>query len=220
MIYNKKIVDGIEVCYSADWIRSLENEVHFNWYWNQANLVYTYCSREQNILEIGVGTSLLSDLLKRRGWRLNTLDIDEEKSPDFCESAADFDYAAHKVDVVLAFEIFEHIPFSTFEKVINKLSDSNVKFIYFSLPWCERQIAILSFKFPRLRKINLSYALPKRSITTQAHFWELSLADKSLGEKELISIGNLQTLFANNGYSFEALNKIGNIQYFSARRIS
>lgn len=220
MNYKKKIVDGIEVCYSADWISSLENEVHFNWYWNQANLVYTHCSREQNILEIGVGTSLLSDLLKRRGWRLSTLDIDEEKKPDFCESAVDFDYADHKVDVVLAFEIFEHIPFSTFEKVINKLSDSNVRFIYFSLPWCERQIATLSFKLPRLQKVNLSYSQPRGSITTKAHFWELSRADKSLGGKRIVSIGNLQTLFASHGYSFEALNKIGYIQYFSAKRMS
>jgi len=219
MDYKKKIVDGIEVCFSADWISSLENEVHFNWYWNQANLVYTHCSRVQNILEIGVGTSLLSDLLKRRGWSLSTLDIDQEKNPDFCESAADFDYAAHKVDVVLAFEIFEHIPFSTFEKVIKKLSSFNVQSIYFSLPWCERQIVALSLKLPRLQKLNLSYALTKRSITTEAHFWELSRADKSLGEKELISIGRLQTLFANNGYSFKALNKIGNIQYFFAKRI-
>lgn len=127
MKYKKKIIDGEEVCFSSDWIHNLESDLHFSWYWNQADLVYTHCSREQNIVEISVGTNLLSDLLKRRGWKVRTIDIDKEKKPDFCVSAADFDYAAKKIDVVLAFEVFEHIPFATFETLVKNLSHSNVK---------------------------------------------------------------------------------------------
>ncbi|AGA88907.1 hypothetical protein Thimo_0030 [Thioflavicoccus mobilis 8321] len=209
----------MEVCFSADWITTLEKEIHFNWYWNQANLVYTHCSKDQKILEIGVGTSLLSDLLKRRGWHLHTLDIDEKKKPDFCASAADFDYSAQSIDVILAFEVFEHIPFSTFEKVIAKLSVSNVRFVYFSLPWCERQIVNLCFKLPKLQKVSLSYTRPRGNITTQAHFWELSRKGKSLDGKQLVTIEKLQNLFTDNGYSFDALNKIGYIQYFRATKL-
>lgn len=211
-----QVVDGIEVLFSADWINDLESELHFNWYWHQANLVYKYCSRDQNLVEIGIGTSLLSDLLRRRGWRINTLDIDKAKAPNFCESADEFDYAAHEVDVVLAFEIFEHIPLSTFEKVLAKLSQSKVKCIYFSLPWCESSIASISFKLPKLKRKCLSLSVPRKTIRTAAHFWELSKKEVSLGEKQLVSQQRLQSLLLSHGYSCNALEKIGYIQYFAA----
>jgi hypothetical protein len=218
--YERKLVDGIEVIFSADWINDLEREIHFGWYWQQANIVYTRCNRAQSILEIGVGTSLLADLLKRRGWRLKTLDIDGRKNPDFCSSAVDFDYGAHKIEVVLAFEIFEHIPFSTFEKVVSKLSECNVRNVYFSLPQCEREILNISFKLPRLKRVAMTYALPRGEITTLAHFWELGYKDKSLGNKQLISIPTLRNLFDKHGYSIQLLNKSGYIQYFAAVKAS
>ncbi|MCP4553116.1 MAG: hypothetical protein GY834_14005, partial [Bacteroidetes bacterium] len=125
------MVDGNEVIYSSDWVNDLENEIHFNWHYQQAAIVYDKCNKSSNILEIGVGTNLLSDLLHRRKWSIKTLDIDEDKMPDYCASADDFEY--EDIDVILAFEIFEHIPYNTFKSLINKISKSEVSSVYFSV---------------------------------------------------------------------------------------
>lgn len=218
MNYKSKFIDGHEVIFSSKWIYDLESEIHFNWYYHQADLVYSNCSKEQKIIEIGLGTGLLSDLLKRRGWNIQTLDIDEAKKPDFCESALDFDFQKHHINTVLAFEIFEHIPFSTFEKVIEKMSVSRVAEIYFSLPWNERLLASISFKFPKIRLVRWCFSVSLGLISTNEHFWELSKNERNINAKKLITLDKLNAVFIDNRYSLQKLNKIGCIQYFKAKK--
>jgi len=217
--YELKTVDGIEVCFSSDWIYEIETEGHFNFYYQQAKVVYDYCNRSDKILEIGVGSGLLSDLLKRRGWKVTTLDIDVEKSPDICESASDFDYLDASVDVVLAFEIFEHIPFSTFDKVIEKISASEVKGIYFSLPWNEVQLISFKLKLPIIDAWDFRLAIPRNKITTRAHFWELSKNKKEVDGKLLLTIETVRQLFEKYGYAINKLGKTGYIEYFQATKL-
>jgi hypothetical protein len=216
MEYNSQNIDGHEVHFSADWITDLENESHFNWYYHQAKLVYKKCDRTDRILEVGVGTGLLSDMLKKRGWNLRTLDIDEHKQPDHCVNALDFDYKVHRIDIVLAFEIFEHIPFETFKKVINKISDSGVKSVYFSLPWNERQVFGLSVKLPKFKVFSWSFWLPLNKINTYAHFWELSRKSRQIGGKQLISLAQVRNVFEQAGYVIRLEERSGYIQYLSA----
>jgi hypothetical protein len=216
--YKSKIVDGQEVCFASDWIYDLETEVHFNWYYHQADMVYRNLNRNHKILEIGIGTGLLSELLKRRKWDIKTLDIDEEKHPDFCESAIDFDYREHGIEAVLAFEIFEHIPFSTFKKVVGKLCRSEINTVCFSLPWCERELVSFSLKLPKLSKMQWSLRVPIKKIYTKAHCWELSTVDMPVGKKQLIGLHTLLNLFADHEYSVALDKKVGCIQYFCATR--
>lgn len=219
MEYETKIVDGHEVSFSADWINDLESEIHFNWYFHQASLVYSNCTKDEDILEIGVGTGLLSDLLKKRGWNIKTLDIDARKRVDFNESAVDFDYKKYSIRVVLAFEIFEHIPLSTFEKTLLRIAEGGVQNIYFSLPWNERPVAALSVKLPRLPVRSWSLALPGKQITTRAHFWELGRKDRKFDDgKMLLTLTSLDHIFNRSGYRLRRLNKVGNIEYFVASK--
>lgn len=219
MKYKTKIVDGVEVEFSADWIRDLESNVHFNWYWNQAKLLYDNCSRDQLILEIGVGSSLLSDLLKRRGWNILTLDIDEDKRPDFCESAVDFDFSSRDIETVLAFEVFEHMPYPTFKKVIVNIANSKVRTVFFSLPWSELAVASFYLKLPKLKPIEWTISIPRRNIVERSHFWEVYKIDRHIGNgKQQISMRTLKRLFADTGFTFEMHSKIGCIQYFSATK--
>jgi len=216
MDYKFKKIDDIDVCFSSDWINELEEEKHFRYYHQQAKIVYDYCNRNDHIFEIGVGSALLSDLLKRRGWKVTTLDIDEDKKPDVCESASEFDYLNAAADVILAFEIFEHIPFSTFEKVIEKISASNVKEIYFSLPWNEVQLVDFKLKLPVIDSVKFRWAMPRNKIITKAHFWELSKKKKEVGGKLLVTIKDVERLFNKYGYAVNQLNKVDYIEYFQA----
>lgn len=216
MKYKSQKIDGYDVYYSADWINGLENEIHFNWYYHQAKLVYEKCNRDDRILEIGIGTGLLSDMLKKRGWKMKTLDIDEHKEPDYCVNALDFDYKVHHIDTVLAFEIFEHIPFETFKKVIRKISDSDVKAVYFSLPWNEVKAFGMSVKLPKFKEFSRSIWLSRNNITTHAHFWELSKKDRQLKEKQLVSFEQIKKIIEQAGFILKPEERIGGIQYFSA----
>ena len=216
MDYKTKIIDGVEVAYSADWIEGLEREDHFNWYYHQASLVYKYCDRSDHILEIGVGSSLLSDLLRRRKWEIATLDIDADKHPDICTSAVEFDYASITIDVVLAFEVFEHIPFVTFEQVVNRLGESKVKRIFFSLPWNEYRLVDFSLSMPIIHDVKFRIPLSKNKITTHAHFWELAKRERNLDEKKLVTVESISRLFDKGGYNLTPLNKVRNIQFFEA----
>ena len=215
MEYKTQKVDGHEVYYSADWIKGLEAEIHFKWYYHQAKLIYDNCQRQEKILEIGVGTALLSDTLKKRGWNIQTLDIDADKQPDHCASALDFDYAGYQIDTVVAFEIFEHIPFTTFEKVIQKLTDSNIKNIYFSLPWNEKKVVGFELKLPKIRTLSWSLWIPRNKITTHAHFWELTSRPRQIKEKQLVTEASLNELFTRYGYKVTKVIRVGAIQYFS-----
>lgn len=216
--YKTKIVDNEEVLYGSWWINDLEQELHFTWYYHQANVVYKNCSRHMRLLEIGVGTNLLSDLLKRRKWTISTLDIDAGKNPDICESAFDFDYNSSNYQAVLAFEIFEHIPYNTFLKTINKISKSNVKKIIFSVPWNELSLFKIEIKLPKIKKLSLNPTISRGQISTPAHFWELSKGDKAIGEKQLVSLNTLRSTFQESGFQLKELQKIGYIQYFQAIR--
>jgi len=216
MDYKFKKIDDIDVCFSSDWINELEEEKHFRYYHQQAKIVYDYCNRAESIIEIGVGSALLSDLLKRRGWKVATLDIDEGKNPDICASASGFDYSNAGVDVILAFEIFEHIPFSTFEKVMQALSLANVKKIYFSLPWNEVRLVDFKLELPIIKDVSFRLAIPRNKILTKAHFWELSKKKKELNGKRLVTRNDIARLFESHGYTLAGLGKVDYIEYFQA----
>ena len=221
MKYQKKVVDGKAVIFSSDWILDLENQTHFSYYWNQLSLIYKCCSREEQILEIGVGTSLLNDVLRRRKFKTLTLDIDSGKNPDFCVNALDFDYQKENIETVLAFEIFEHIPFDTFRKVIDKLSNSSVNKIIFSVPWCEYSLSPIRIKLPKLPPFEPRFSIPRNSIGTPAHFWELTRGSKNIrlsSNKLLLSIRSLQSLFLRNHWTLSPAHRVGSIQFFLARR--
>lgn len=217
MRYRTKNIDGIEVSFSADWIDELESQVHFNWYYQQAKLVYDNCDRTDSILEIGIGTGLLSDLLRRRRWQITTLDIDEEKHPDICESASEFDYSSLDVNVVLAFEVFEHIPFATFENVIKCLSQAHVDRVFFSLPWNEYQLLDFKLTLPFLKEMKIAWSLSKRKITTHAHFWELAKRARTFPDKKLVKLEQMVSFFESQGFKVTPLVKVGCIQYFQAK---
>lgn len=212
-----KNIDGVNVLYSANWINDLEKELHFNWYYQQAKLVYENCTREDTILELGIGTGLLSDLLKKRNWKVTTLDIDEDKHPDICENALDFEYAEKGFNVLIAFEIFEHIPYATFQKLVEKLSASNIQKLYFSVPWNERQLMYFKLCMPFIQEKSFRIVKSRNEITTAAHFWELSKVSKNVGKKELVNLKKMFNTFESNRYMVNQLEKIGSIQYFEAK---
>ena len=102
----KSVVNnGITYNYSSDWIYKLENELHWMYYWKQQEQLSQILHPGESILEIGVGSGFTSNYLKAKGYRVTTIDIDEEKKPDIVANIVTHNFA-DKFDHVIAFEVF------------------------------------------------------------------------------------------------------------------
>lgn len=192
--------------YESEWIHKLETKEHWHSYWIQQKLIEEFVNKDDNILEIGIGSAFCSNYLKSRHYPVTTLDIDKDKNPDIvaniCTDKVDYTY-----DVILAFEVFEHIPFSCFSRVLSKISSQNVKKIILSIP--ERKFYLLKFSLKILNK-ELSFQVPltrnklpqlfkKRYKLYKTHNWELNYSSKYTRKK-------LENLFSKNG--FEILESV------------
>ena len=174
-----------------------------------------------------MGTKFLSNYLRSRGRDVITLDIDADKSPDYVDDASSFDYGALDVETVVAFEIFEHLPFPLFCRVIERLSACDVKRLVFSVPWCEKKLLRGQFKLPRMKPYRFSITLPWRRVSTVNHFWELDpfsafqknkTVDQTSNEKVLIPLAQLVRFFEAKGYTVVPEKKVDYIQFFTATR--
>lgn len=218
--YRRSHVDGFEVIYSSSWVTNLETRDHFLYYWEQADLVFKSVDRDNRIVELGCGTHLLADLLSRRGFSVKTLDIDEEKNPTFVSDATSFNYSVEPFDVLLAFEIFEHIPWDTFSKTIARVAESGITMILFSIPWAERTVASFEGKVPKLQPFKVNLRLPKKAISTKAHFWELTKRNRDVDSngKQFKSIEQVNEIFLRHGFTLTPVKRSGYIQFFAAQR--
>lgn len=223
---NKRNVDGFDLTFSSDWTKKIESREHWGYYWRQASLVEDHVSRDDRILEIGVGSGFLQNYLKSRGWDSFSVDIDENKAPDFVSDASTFNFNHVSPDCFLAFEIFEHIPFPLFSRTIKNIASSNPKNIIFSLPISLYFVFELKFKLPKLGFFEINIPMPKFKIKTENHFWELGMFGYSDSgaldgsRKGVVGIKDINNIFNQYAYSVTEVSREGRIVFFLAQPFS
>lgn len=187
--YKKEIIRGVEYKYSAEWIYDLESEEHWRLYWNQQKLMQNKVSYGDNVLEIGVGSGFTANYLKSKGVNVKTLDIDRGKKPDIVANLVEYQFP-ERYDHVLAFEVFEHIPFIEFKGVIEKISNVCKKYIFFSVPRNEKVWLHFNFQLP-IGKREFRFVKLRGKVTEPAHFWEIGDGYVSINdlEQELLKCG-------------------------------
>jgi hypothetical protein len=179
--------------YSSDWIHELENKYHWEYYWNQQKLIFGKIDNSDRILEIGVGSKFAYNYIKLRGFYIKSIDIDPGKEPDIVANIVEEKNIFHDFDVVMAFDVFEHIPYNEFIDVIKRCHAANINKIFIGLPRYRKLILDLSFKLPFTGEKNIYLTIPKNKITEWAHHWELgySIFTKDKVLKDLHAIGYL-----------------------------
>lgn len=165
-------IRGVEYRYSSEWIHKLESQVHWQSYWWQQKLMHDRVRAGDSVLEIGVGSGFTANYLRSKGIDVTTLDIDEEKSPDICANVVTYEFP-HIYDHILAFEVFEHIPFEEFQRLLPKVARASRKYLFCSVPLNDKILLRIIVKFWRLRERGLELTRPKRKITAPFHFWEV-----------------------------------------------
>lgn len=199
--------------YTNDWINKLESELHWQLYWQQQNLLQNNILNTDEILEIGIGTKFTSNYLKSKGLNIQTIDIDPVKNPDIVADITTLNFSKYNFDVVLAFEIFEHIPYESFLKVLKNIKNSSVKKIFFSIPRNEKKWLDIKLKMSRLGEYSFRINTIKNRITCENHLWEMDYKHylKSKVENDIISIGyNLYNCEKKHGIFYYQINNESN----------
>jgi len=160
--------------YGAEWTKNLESYEHWGFYWYQQKIMegFTKWHKSETILEIGVGSGFTSNYCRNKGFKVTTLDIDEDKKPDILANAANYEFKK-KYDHLMAFEFLEHIPFKESQKIIKKIPTFVKKYAFISLPRNEKTVFSFDLKLPKINKIKLEWNILTRKIGTEAHHWEL-----------------------------------------------
>ncbi|MDD4082331.1 MAG: class I SAM-dependent methyltransferase, partial [Sphaerochaetaceae bacterium] len=89
----------------------------------------------KTILEIGIGNKLVSNQLKEMGYKVTTCDFDPKLKPDFVGDIRNLPFKKNEFDIVVAFEVLEHLPFEDFEKALSEMKRVSKKNCIISLPY-------------------------------------------------------------------------------------
>lgn len=179
-------------------------------YWYQLSLLRKY--QPKSILEVGKGTGTLAALMKHKGYKYTTLDIDKDLNPDIVGNVTNIPIKPNSYDSVCAFEVLEHLPFSEFPKALRELRRVSKKYVIISLPYAclylglafqpfyarslDRIFKVLNIKPFEPSYVNISIPLfwLKNQGMIKAHYWELGRSGfplakiKKIMQKEGFSI--------------------------------
>jgi ubiquinone/menaquinone biosynthesis C-methylase UbiE len=133
-----------------------------------------------SVLEIGIGSNLVSNYLKQNNISVKTCDVKKELSPDIICDIRGISLPDNSYDLVCAYEVLEHIPFNDFIKSIKEMKRVSKKHVIFSVPYSSPYIHLL-FTLPYLSRVikkkylGLLFRLPiyKKHKFNGEHYWEL-----------------------------------------------
>lgn len=102
----------------------------------------------RSILEVGGGGGTLGLLLKQRGYRYKSCDLNPKLKPDYISDIRNLPIKTNTFDVVCAFEVLEHIPFKDFAIALRELKRVSKKYVIISIPYSCLYISLsLQFTF-------------------------------------------------------------------------
>ncbi|MCB9805880.1 class I SAM-dependent methyltransferase [Candidatus Nomurabacteria bacterium] len=134
------------------------------------------------ILFIGPGDRVVSDYLKKNpNYEIVTFDIDADLEPDVVGDVRHLPFSLDEFDLVVAFEVLEHIEYKYFEPVLSELKKISKNKVIISIPYRMTSFEFI-FKFPGIRSLlhkdylRLAFDIPLRfpgfAVSTQ-HYWEI-----------------------------------------------
>lgn len=173
----------MEYRYSSHWIHELESETHWRLYWRQQKLMEGLVRPEDRVLEIGVGTGFTASYLRSKGVHVTTLDIDADKQPDIVANVAQYDFP-EAYDAILAFEVFEHLPYDDFPPLLARLSTAAKSHLFLSLPRNRRLVTSVNVKLPKVKARTFQWKVRRGEIVEPYHVWELDHGDVTVESLE------------------------------------
>ncbi len=136
---------------------------------------------DYQILEIGVGSKLVNHFLKEKGVDITSCDFDKKLKPDILADIRNLPFVNDSFDIVIAYEVLEHIPFEDFRRALREMKRVSRKYLVLSFPYSRIFFElVVNIKIPyHLRKI---FTLPllrvpfwtKHKFSPEHnHYWEV-----------------------------------------------
>jgi len=91
--------------------------------------------KPKTILEVGVGNKTLFNYLKQYGFDISTCDIDGDLEPDYIADIKKLPFEDNSYDIVLAYEILEHMPWEDVDQALKELHRVSKKYVNISIPY-------------------------------------------------------------------------------------
>lgn len=141
-------------------------------YYRQVKSVLSFAP--ESVLEIGVGDSLVTNILKMSVPSVTTCDIDAALKPDFVASVVKLPFKDEEFDVVLCSEVLEHIKFEEAQEALKEIYRSSKKGAVIGVPHAGAVLS-LNLKLPLLPRIKIFTKIPffwKKHKFNGEHYWE------------------------------------------------
>lgn len=146
-------------------------------YWHQIDELVSL--KPDSILEIGVGSGLVCNYLKQRGFKVTTLDIDERLNPDKLGSVLAIPFPGGSFAVVACYEVLEHLPFEDFSRALKEIHRVSKLHAVLSLPDSTRTYR-LDVQIPKIGEFKMLVPFPRLRAPVHRfdgqHFWEIGKA--------------------------------------------
>jgi len=149
-------------------------------YYYQARAIMR--SGASSVLFIGVGDSMIVELLKKDGhYSVTSLDIDPALSPDVVGDIKALPFEDDSFDLICAFEVLEHLPFEDSRKALGEIARVAKKGAVISVPHRRSGFEFV-MKFPFMRSLiqhdylRLALLFPVRFKGFEdsgQHYWEI-----------------------------------------------
>lgn len=139
------------------------------------------------ILYIGVGNKTVETYLRNNHYDVVTCDIDKRLKPDYVADVRHLPFRSGKFDLVLAFQILEHIPWKDVGVALKQIAKVTSKYAIISLPYSSTGFELV-LRFPLIEKLlqvqllNFSLRVPhflRRAHFSGEHYWELGMRNFS-----------------------------------------
>jgi hypothetical protein len=141
-------------------------------YWWQIRSVID--CKAQKVLEIGVGSQVVNDYLKRAGLNVYSLDIDPALNPDYLGSATAIPLPDGSQDAILCCEVLEHMPWEQSVQTIRELHRVTNRWAFVTVPHFALSFALmLRMPYFHFREFRFRLPLFKELRPGGEHYWEI-----------------------------------------------
>ncbi len=151
-------------------------------YVEQIELVKKYAQTGDTILEVGKGNGLIEHILKELlGFSVTTLDINPDLHPDIVGNILKpGEWMKKPYDVVLAFEVLEHLPFHDARKALEHLVQVAQKYVLISIPDMRSFVSARFSMFERFpltvqKVISFPRLTHRHQPFGKDHYWEIGI---------------------------------------------
>jgi ubiquinone/menaquinone biosynthesis C-methylase UbiE len=194
---------------------SYDTKERFISYWHQINEVISLNPKE--ILEMGIGNGFVRNYLKEKGIKIKTLDIDKRLNPDVAGSVLEIPFIDESFEVVVCYEVLEHLPYNDFPKALKEIYRVSRKHVVLSLPDVTTVYRV-NIELPKIRRpikklIQRPFYKPDQHTFDGEHYWEIGKAGYPLERIELdirqsgLNIIKTYRVFEFSYHRFFALEK-------------